>query len=163
MCDLGVGSVDHQNFANNIIQPASGTTNPSPALLTASGGSKSGSRNLAKVQRAQWDDFLSRFSPIEEKLLAKYSSATDKSDAVTKAGQTMSTAMDKSKQQTDRKLSRYGLQMSPEQTQRRDKKHSITKAANVAGAKNAMRIAKDDQKMGMMTGGFSSITEERSA
>lgn len=130
-------------------------------LLNPSGGSKSGSENIAKVHRAQWDDYVSRFAPMENKLFARFYDEENKAEAVEKAGKTMATAFDNSKEQADRKYSRYGLNMGETQTNQRDKKYAINKAANVAGAQNGMRVAKEDQRMGIMSGGLSSVSQQR--
>jgi len=127
--------------------------NPGAKILSANMYSdSSGSKNLAKVHRAEWEDYLSRFAPIEDMLFEKYNDKEGRAEAVETAGLTMGTAFDNSKKQTDRTMSRYGMNISEPKQNQRDRKFELKKAAGVAGGKNAMRTAKEDQRMGIMTG-----------
>ncbi|KZZ72500.1 hypothetical protein A3765_28535 [Oleiphilus sp. HI0130] len=123
--------------------------------------SDSGSTNLARVHRAQWNDYLKRFAPVENMLFDRLNDTEHKPQAVNKAGLTMASAFDKSQDQLDRSMSRYGLNMTPAQTQRQDKEFALEKTAAVAGAKNGMRIAKDDQETGIVAGGLSTLATQR--
>lgn len=135
--------------------------NPDAIILTqATRGGQTSKANMAQVHRAEWDDYLSRFAPIENMLFDKFNDVEGRAQAVDKAGQTMGLAFDQSKDQTNRTISRYGLNMSPEQQANRDRSMEVQRAAGVAGAKNGMRIAKEDQRMGIMAGGLSSVKQQ---
>ena len=128
--------------------------------LTEKGGEFSGSENLAAVQRAEWEDYLNRFSPFEDILIEKYRDVEGREQAVEKAGLTAGTAMDSSKLQADMDMSRYGLSLSESDKLKRDKKYQLDKSAAVAGAKNTMRDDKESQRMAIMAGGLSSSKQE---
>lgn len=130
-------------------------------ILDVAGGDQSGSTNLARVHRAQWNDYLKRFAPIEDMLFDRLLDPNHKAESVEKAGLTMGGSFDRSKDQMDRSVSRLGLNMTPTQTARRDKEFELEKTAAIAGAKNATRVAKDDQDMGIMAGGISSLAQQR--
>lgn len=135
--------------------------NPGALILSpAMRGKQTGADNMAKVYRAEWEDYLARFAPIENMLFDKFNDAEGRAASVEKAGQTMGLAFDQSKDQTNRTISRYGLNMSPEQQANRDRSMEVQRAAGVAGAKNGMRIAKEDQRMGIMAGGLSSVKQQ---
>lgn len=126
-----------------------------PLLLTQAGGDNSGSTNLARVHRAEWEDYKSRFVPVENELFDMYYDDAGRKEAVKEAGLTMEGAFDRSMEQGDRNLQRYGIKPTERQQKQREKGHKVAKAAAVAGAQNAMRTAKEDQKMGIVTGAVS--------
>jgi len=128
--------------------------NPGLNLLSESGGNQSGSANIAKVHRAEWEDYLARFAPIENMLFEKFNDAEGRAEAVESAGLTAGGAFDQSREQTDRTMKRYGLNLSNRQQKQRDQQQGLNKALAVAGAKNTMRDAKEDQRMSIMTGGL---------
>lgn len=143
-------------------QQALQEANPGALILTPSlSGDKSGSNNLAKVHRAEWQDYLNRFAPIENKLFERFYDETDKAAAVSGAGDVMSDAFDRSLSQEQRDYSRMGLSMTPAETKQRETEHALNKSAAIAGAKNSMRQLKDDQKMGIMSGGLSTVTQSQ--
>ena len=136
------------------------SANPNALILTPSiGGKQSGAANLAKVHRAEWNDYLNRYVPIENELFAKFNDKKAISESVDKAGLTMASAFDKSRQQTDADLSSYGVNLSDRQREMRDRRFEIDKSAAVAGAMNDMRIAKEDQRMAILAGGLSSVSQ----
>ena len=152
--------IDQINQQNTAQQEASDlqTANPEALILTPSmSGKQSGSDNIAKVHRAEWEDYLSRFAPIENKLFERFNDEGERTQAVEKAGLTMGSAFDRSKEQTDRSMSRYGVNVSEPKQEQRDRSFELKKAAGVVGAKNGMRTAKEDQRMSIMSGGLSSV------
>lgn len=135
--------------------------NPDALILTPSmSGDQSGSDNIAKVHRAEWEDYLSRFAPVENMLIDKFNDSAGRAEAVDKAGTAMASAFDRSKEQTDMNMSRYGLNISQDKQKQRDNEFALKKTAGVAGAKNGMRIAKEDQRMGIMAGGLSNVKQQ---
>lgn len=128
--------------------------NPNALILHESGGGQSGSENLAKVARAEWEDYKSRFAPIEDKLFERFNDDEGRAVAADKAASNAGLALDRSKEQTDRTFSRYGLNMTDRQNASRDKAHSLQKTASTVGAKNTTRAAKEEQRMNIMAGGL---------
>lgn len=136
--------------------------NPGATILTPSiSGDFSGSDNIAQVHRAEWEDYLSRFAPVENMLFNRFNDPNDKQQAIDKSAVTMGTAFDQSREQADRGMSRYGLKLTEDQTMKRDRSYALDKAAAVVGAKNATRTAKEDQRMAIMTGGLSSVSQNK--
>lgn len=129
-----------------------------PTILQPAGsGRMSGSENMAKIHRAQWEDHRQRFAPVENMLFDTFQDTTRANKAVNKAGLTMADTFDRSREQTGRELSRYGV--TPSETEERT--FGLRKAAATAGAKNAMRTAMEDQRMGIMAGGLSTVAQQR--
>lgn len=133
-----------------------------PTLLDASTtGDQSGSDNMAKLHRAQWDDYIARFAPVEDMLFDRFNNNEFKNEAVNFADQTMTGAMNRSFDQTQRGLSRYGVNPTGDTAEANNRSWGLKTAAARAGAKNSMRTAIEDQEMGLMTGGLSTISEQR--
>lgn len=134
-----------------------------PTLLQpASGGRMEGSDNMAKIHRAQWEDYRSRFAPVEDMLFDRFQDSSYSNEAVKKAGLTMANAFDSSHEQTQRNLSRYGVTQTGDRAAASERTAGLKKAAAVAGAKNATRTAMEDQKLGIMAGGLSTVAQQRS-
>lgn len=145
------------------IPPMSGGNNGvykpeyNPTILQPVGGRNSGSDNMAAIHRAQWEDYTSRFAPVEDMLFDTFNDSTRANKAVEKAGLTMAGAFDRSREQTGRELQRYGV--TPSATEERT--FGLKKAAATAGARNAMGTAMEDQRMGIMAGGLSTVAQQR--
>lgn len=135
--------------------------NYSPTFLDQSGGDDSGSKNMAKIHRAQWDDYLARFAPAEDMLFDRFNDREFKNEAVSFADETMTGAMNRSFDQTQRGLSRFGVRPTGDVAEANNRTWGLKTAAARAGARNAMRTAVEDQEMGLMTGGLSTIAQQR--
>lgn len=123
--------------------------------LSSANGKFSGSENLAAVTRAEWEDYKSRFAPVEDMLIDEYNNHAGRELNVNQAGLNAGLAFDKAKSDSDRSLSRYGLNLNPEQQARRNKKYALERTAAMAGAKNTARDEQEDIRMGLVTGSFS--------
>lgn len=124
-------------------------------LTPTKNGSFSGSENLAAVHRAEWDDYLARFAPTEDMLFDIFNDEQGRLDAVEEAGSNAGLAIDRSKQQADLSLSRYGVNLDQEKTEKRDRKYALDKALAVTGARNTQRDNNEKLKMGLMVGSSS--------
>ena len=121
----------------------------------------SGSKNMAAIHRAQWNDYIARFAPVEDMLFDRFNDEEFKNNAVNFADQTMTGAMNRSFDQTQRGLSRYGVNPTGDVADTNNRTWGLRTAAARAGARNAMRTAIEDQEMGLMTGGLSTIAQQR--
>lgn len=130
-------------------------------LQPAADGRMSGSDNMAKIHRAQWEDYRKRFAPVEDMLFSRLNDSTHANEAVDKAGLTMAKSFDAGRKQTDREMSRYGVRSTGDQAEASERTFGLKKAAATAGARNATRTAMEDQKMGIMAGGLSTVAQQR--
>lgn len=136
------------------------TQNPGALILTPNTSSRnSGSNNLSQVHRAQWEDYLSRFVPVENDLFSIYRNEGRMEEAAQKAGLTMGQSFGQAKTQADRQLSRYGVNLNNRQSTNRDANYALESTAAMAGARNAARTAIHDQNMNILTG-MSSVTPQ---
>lgn len=136
--------------------------NPGSLILAPSlGGKKSGAENLAKVHRAEWQDYLNRFVPIENELFARFNDDAGRAASVEKAGLTMAQAFDRSRQQEIGDLRGMNVNLSPRTQMMRDRTFETEKALATVGAKNAMRTGLEDQRMAILAGGLSSVAQKR--
>lgn len=126
------------------------------------GGRNSGSDNMAKIHRSEWENYRSRFAPVEDMLFDRFQDTGRTEEAVKSAGQTMASAFDRSKDQTAREMSRYGVSQTGDVAEASDRTFGLKQAAATAGARNGMRTAMEDQKMGIMSGGLSTVATQRS-
>ena len=132
-----------------------------PTFLSQSGGDDSGSKNMAKIHRAQWNDYLARFAPVEDMLFDRFNDREFKNEAVDFADTTMTGAMNNSYAQTQRGLDRFGVRPTGDVAEANNRTWGLKTAAARAGARNAMRTAVEDQEMGLMTGGLSTVAQQR--
>lgn len=162
------------SYTANLNQPAglanpyggNGTYTPSynpTTLQPVTSGDQSGSDNMAKVHRAQWNDYIARFAPVEDMLFDRFNDKEFKQDAVNYADETMTGAMNSSREQTRRGLSRYGVRQTGDKAEAGNRTWGLKTAAAKAGARNGMRTAVEDQEMGLMTGGLSTLAQQRSS
>jgi hypothetical protein len=126
-----------------------------PNHLIADQSSKSYSKNMAQIHRAEWQDYIDRFAPVENELIKIYNDDFSRDQSVKKAGLTARRSINSSKNQADRTFDRYGLNLSGHQRRLRNKNYALEGAAAEAGAKNAMRTAKESERMNIVTGGLS--------
>lgn len=151
---LGLHSFSNKSTAPSSKMEAQESEPESSGLFLAATkhGDFSGSDNLAAVHRAEWDDYLSRFAPTEDLLFDIFNDEEGRQQAVEEAGANAGTAIDRSKQQADMSLSRYGVNLSEDKAQKRDRKYALDKTLAVAGAKNMQRDENEKQKMSVMAG-----------
>lgn len=136
--------------------------NPGSLILAPSlYGKKTGADNLAKVHRAEWQDYLARFVPIENELYARFNDDAGRAASVDKAGLTMAQAFDRSRQQEISGLRGMNVNLSPRTQMMRDRAFETEKALATVGAKNAMRTGLEDQRMAILAGGLSSVAQKR--
>lgn len=125
------------------------------------GGRMEGADNMAKLYRAMWDDYKARFKPVEEMLVSRANNERFREEQVDKAGTTVEGAMDRAYDESRRSLSRRGVRPTGDLAKAMQRSHELRKAGASTDAKNATRVALEDQKMGLMTGGLSRISEQK--
>lgn len=101
-------STPSSTSAGGVYKPGYDPTILQPVL----GGRMSGSDNMAKIHRAQWEDYRKRFAPVEDMLFSRLNDSTYANEAVDKAGLTMAKSFDAGREQTAREMSRYGVRQT---------------------------------------------------
>lgn len=115
------------------------------------GGGKA-SDIMAKVTREEWADYMKRFFPLEEELIASYKNPEKLEQRVGISKDLSNAAFDTAQQTSEREAKRYGIELKDDPTYQR--KLSMEKTAGEIDAGNETRrhMKTIDQKI--MTGGL---------
>ena len=111
------------------------------------------SKTYASIIGSQYDDYLERFQPYEQRLvdLAQSRELLDQQlsrISVSNAASFSNPQMSAGSLQ----MSRYGVQQSEQQQAKSTRQNSMRQALSLADAKNNTRLANQDQRMGLITG-----------
>ena len=106
----------------------------------------------AALLRADYEDWAARYQPLEQELLGLYNNpgalASAQSQAVSSFDQNFDTAAGA----YDRRLAGYGIQLTPEQQQARDRSLEFNKGLGEVDAMNRTARAIDDRDQLIATG-----------
>jgi hypothetical protein len=129
---------------------------PEWSFLHGVKGDTSASELKAKIAREQWEDYKTRFQPLENILLG-YAGNKGKfvSDAMGQAQTGVNNAYSGGQAQTERRLQSYGLQVTPEVQQRIAGKLQFQKGLAGVQAQNMAARQAEDQVSSIIGGGLS--------
>ncbi len=141
---------------NNFLQ---GGLNPNAYLynkyLKGSGPDHTASNLRAKIAREQWEDYKTRFRPLEDKLLGL---ANNRNEFITKnreqAVGSVDSAYNQAPDQINRRLTSYGVQVTPEMQDRIGKTLGLQKSLSEVQASNMSDRLSKDQLQGIVGGGL---------
>lgn len=126
----------------------------------AFGGHPGGSSNMAsglraQIAREQWDDYKTRFQPLENVLLG-FANNKDKyiNDQVGQAQGLVNNQYAGAPDQINRRLTSYGLTTTPDQQQNIDRQLANQKSLALVQGSNIARRTADDQITEIMGGGL---------
>lgn len=130
------------------------TAAPAPSTADTSLVNGKASDTLATIYRSQWEDYKARFVPLENEVMGAYKNPSLYRAAEDQArGGVYQTFAN---QPTQRNLSRYGVQMSPEQQAAVQRNMQLTRSATAANAVNETRRRMSERDEEIMVGGVSS-------
>lgn len=101
---------------------------------------------MALISRKQWEDYLARFAPLENKLIAS-KTTFDPKNSVAEAAQNVENSFNTAFGTRERNASRYGLDQSPEVKAALHNQALLDKSAAMVDAKNRTRMALDEYRM----------------
>ena len=123
---------------------------------TASGGTGGGDgssatgsspvERMALISRKQWEDYLNRFAPLEDQLIASKMTA-DPKNSVAEAARNVENSFNAAFGTRERNASRYGLNQSPEVKAALHSQALLDKSTAMADAKNRTRLALSEYRM----------------
>lgn len=125
-------------------------TTPVPQAVDFNGSAED---TLAAIYRAEWQDYLDRFAPYEDKLIDFASNPEEVTKAVDKAGQNVDQGFMTAKGNLDRDRSRYGLNLTGREAASEDRSNAMDKTAAKLAARNSTRLHVQDQQERVMSGG----------
>lgn len=108
---------------------------------------------LARVYRAEWQDYLDRFAPYEQKAIAFALDENAANEAATKAGATMDAGFKTSAGNLQRDRSRYGLSLSGRESANETRTTAGSNTAAKLAAMNNTRMHVQDQQERILSGG----------
>lgn len=117
-------------------------------------GSQGASELLGQLNRAQWEDWKTRFAPYITKLADYATDPNAASDAAEQAKSSMGLAFDSAATINNQNREKYGIALSPEQQQAQDRTNAINRTASMASAGNEARISALDRQQSILAGGM---------
>ncbi|MBD9415937.1 hypothetical protein IB234_15345 [Pseudomonas sp. PDM16] len=149
--------LDENNQAKPLVTQPSTAPSSDPLYVNpneVNSGDQGASRVLGRLYRAQWEDWKTRYQPYVERLAAL---STDTGFAA-RQGQMASTAMQTTYDNTAKGLQlqqqSLGANVSPAQRAAQNRKMSVGRAADSAGAFNAAQISARDLQDQILAGGM---------
>jgi hypothetical protein len=139
---------------------ASTTYQPgSTSQLPSFGGKYSANDTWAYITRQQWDDYMSRFAPLEEKMIGMttYANPEIVNQEVAKGTEKAASAIGNYGEMGKQYLSRFGAALDPRQEMQTQRMENLTTGSAVSDAAARIRQNLLDQNrqiaFGMSTGG----------
>lgn len=109
-------------------------------------------QTLAKVYRAEWQDYLDRFAPYEQKAIDFALDASAPEDAAKDAGLSMEKGFKTAMGNLQRDRSRYGLHLTGREAANEDRVMQGSNQAAKVAAMNNTRMHVQDQQERVMSG-----------
>lgn len=114
---------------------------------------------LAQIYRDQWDDYVTRFFPLEDELIDTYNNPEVHKRIIGQATDKAAASFDAAQGSYDRSMARYGMSADAQMQNETDRSFNLGRTLALAGAKNTTRqeLVDRDQRMlagGMTTGGM---------
>lgn len=113
----------------------------------------SAENTLAQIYRAEWQDYLDRFAPYEDKLIDYAMNPGEVTEAVDRAGENVDQGFMNAQGNLNRDRSRYGLSLNGREAANEERNTAIDKTAAKLAARNSTRLHVQDQQERVMSGG----------
>ncbi len=114
--------------------------------------SKFASKTMANVSRAEWEDYKTRFSPYEEKLIAQIDNGADVGAMISKGNDAISQSQSRGLADIQRTNAKYGTSQDAAETNANSRSMALSAGASKAGLSNAIRTHARDRDMQIMVG-----------
>lgn len=95
----------------------------------------------AMLTRQQWDDYLTNYVPVENRLINYAMDEDAPVQAAERAGRDIGASFGRQRESTQRRLGGMGLQLTPEEQSAADKSSRISESLATVGAMNNARDA----------------------
>lgn len=105
---------------------------------------------LADITRQQFEDYKTRFLPVQEQLFDLATNDKLLTEQLERNGESINRAFSQSKESDSRTLGRYGL--SPDNSKQDDNNNSLLKGLTTASVNNETRSSVDDLQNKILTG-----------
>ncbi|MGE6778250.1 hypothetical protein ACQKFL_11485 [Vreelandella titanicae] len=143
-------------------QPTLGQINYAPSEVAqqrvdpdqAMRGNQGASELLGQLNRAQWNDWLNRFSPYVDELADVAQDNNAPGLAATNASNAVGLAYDSSQLGLDQQRQSYGVTQTPQQKAAEERRTNIERSASMVSAGNEARISAQDRQDAILAGGM---------
>jgi hypothetical protein len=115
-------------------------------------GKHQASNTRADLARAQWDDYKTRFQPVENILLGAATGDERMDDFMGRSTENVNQQYDMADQAYKRGINRYGISPTPRQQQAHDKSFGLSKASTEVSLRNQTRSHIADSNLEMLSG-----------
>lgn len=117
-------------------------------------GDQGASQLLGQLNRAQWSDWLNRFSPYVDELANVAQDNSAPGMAATNASNAVGLAYDSSQQGLELQRQGYGISQTPQQKAAEERRTNIERSASMVSAGNEARISAQDRQQSILAGGM---------
>lgn len=149
----GVGSSDPKKALKNLhnAMPGSDQLNPQ---ITADEATKPGSASdqMGKLMRAEWDDYITRFAPYDQKLIGLATSDEDNQQAIDRARAGVSSAFDTATGTLQRNNERLGVSGLADVNQSMSRQIANNRTLAELNVANKTRLHAQDRDKSIMAG-----------
>ncbi|SNY95583.1 hypothetical protein [Halomonas sp. hl-4] len=143
-------------------QPTLGQVNYAPSQVAqqrvnpgqAFEGDQGASKLLGDLNRAQWNDWKSRFSPYVDRLAAVAQDGDASQKAAANASSAMGLSFDANQQAQDQDRQSFGVNLSPQQEAAQSRRNNVQRSASMVSAGNQARISAQDRQGAILAGGM---------
>lgn len=108
---------------------------------------------LGQIYRDQWDDYLTRFVPIEDELIATYNNPEVHKRVIGAAMGRAETGFDAARGSYGRSMARYGMSPDTQVKAETERNFNLDRAGALVDAKNRTRQGLVERDAGMLAGG----------
>lgn len=105
---------------------------------------------FAAITRQQWDDYLTNYVPMENRLIEYATDENLPQENAQLAGRGVGQAFDRSRESTQRRLAGMGLQLTEEEQAAADKQSRLSEGLATVGAMNNARDATMQRQQGVI-------------
>ena len=144
------GQQSQANQPNSLSQ----ASNPRSVSTVNSSNSFKGkaSDQLARIYREEWQDYLNRFAPAEQKLIDMATGTQDNEQAIDRARSSAAGAFDSANAGRQRDFQRLGLSESQDERAFRERRSARQKKVAEVDAANKARLHTQDRDLNLMAG-----------
>lgn len=125
-----------------------------PIILSKDKSKYSASENMAKIARAEWEDYKKRFVPIENRLISEVSDRSLYEEAAERGAQNVGLAFDSQLGINERNNQRLGITQTAEQQEQFTRQAGLQRSLAQVEASNRGREAIDERNLNIMAGGI---------
>lgn len=102
---------------------------------------------FAAITRQQWNDYLTQYVPLENRLIEYAMDEEAPAQAAELAGRGIGQSFDRQRESTGRRLAGMGLTLTPEEQAAADKQSRLSESLATVGAmNNASQVTRDRQQ-----------------